>query len=161
MRHRTQWYLVLFGIAALLVSLLVFAFLIARPLQIAWHRSAMEKAYHRMETVRVTEERGGTSLDNRSVEKFEWHRDQLVELGALLRQEYHFRHVLAPTPQSRVLFKSLLDHQGPPVVYWSSPHFPTPTRLHLIVWCWPDDVLDWDAFIETADKPADNSSPLE
>jgi hypothetical protein len=159
-RNRTQWYLVLAGVASLVLAALVLAALSSRPLQIAWHRSEMDNAFSRLKNERIYEN-GSIFLSTRHLEKFERHRDELVRLRALIRREYQFLHVWVPTAQSKNLLGSLLKDEGPPRVYWDSIHPQTKEKLQLTVWCWPNDVPDWETFIKAADKPAEDSSRSE
>src|SRR4029453_10702003 len=144
MRLRSQWTIV--GVLALVLAMVatLLVIVVQKPLRIAWHRSAMERAWRE----------GQSATDpTESYLRFESHLETLVELGALTKQEYRFAHLEVPTPESRHLFKRLLARDCPPVIYFTSVHPKSPEAIVLKVWYEHDFRDDWQEFLKAADTP--------
>jgi hypothetical protein len=89
--------------------------------------------------------------DDRSIEKFEYHRQKLVELGSIAERHYTFQHLLVPTDESKHFARSLLSHQCPSYIDFSSEYPPVPVPMQLTIWCDLPDVGSWNKFFAEHD----------
>jgi len=92
-------------------------------------------------------------VDSEAERVYEHHRARLRELGVLGRRDYHFRHLQAPTAQSKHFFQKLLRGDCPSCIDFSSTCPSSTQPISLTVWCWKADANEWDAFIERHDAP--------
>lgn len=131
---------------------LLVAFLAQTPwLKIHYHewrmRRAWDAAYSRpkIENGLVGFEMGSDFAD------YEYHRGQLVTLGAARELNYTFKHLQVPTPESSHLIQSLLQGECPPSILWESDHPDEPRALAITVWCYAKDVEDWNSYLQARD----------
>lgn len=133
---------VLASIVALMVLLLVLV--VQKPLRIAWHREAMERAWQESQSVAEPTE---------SYLRFESHLEALADLGAVTKQEYRFTYLQTPTQESKHFFRRLLARDCPPHLYFSSVHPKSPEPIVLKLWYEQEFRDDWREFLEACDTP--------
>lgn len=145
------------GTLATLVVLLAGVVLVvrSRTFQIAYHKWQMQRAYDatwgKAPDVQQDGLVGYTVGD--SYERYEHHRQQLVELGHIVRKRYTFEHILATTEESEHLSRKLLTGECPPHIDFVSPYPEEPAPMKLTVWCYPENAKDWDDFVARHDRP--------
>jgi hypothetical protein len=104
-------------------------------LAIAFHEWQMERAYRRDE----------------GYDQYEYHRDRLVGLGAIHRMDYRFGSLRNGTPERRMMFRKMLSRQCPAHIDFVSEVMKHPELVELTIWCRPDDVPEWHAFLKLHD----------
>jgi len=129
-------------VVALMVLLLVIV--VHKPLRIAWHREAMERAWQESQSVAEPTE---------SYLRYESHLEALADLGAVTKQEYRFTNLQVPTPESKHFFRRLLARDCPPHLYFSSVHPKSPEPMVLKLWYEHEFRDEWQEFLEAADTP--------
>lgn len=94
---------------------------------------------------------GLNELENGSdARAYEFHRDRLVELGAVARLEFRFRHLHRRTPEGSDLIRSLYQ-AAPAHIDWQSPVSEVLHPVELTVWCYQGDASAWEAFVADRD----------
>lgn len=93
---------------------------------------------------------------NKSLEKYEFHRQRLRELGAVCYRKYPFRHIRTSTDECRNLNKLLFSPACPRHLDCSYLHssvsIPEDTLpLELEVWCYTEDEAAWDKLVAERD----------
>lgn len=93
---------------------------------------------------------------NKSLEKYEFHRQRLRELGAVCYREYAFQHILTSTIECRHLNKLLFSPTCPNYLDWSYSQWsatnPADSQpLILKVWCYAEDEAAWDKLVAERD----------
>ncbi len=92
--------------------------------------------------------------DEAAWEQFEYHRDQLVELGQFGHVEYTFRNISVRADEARHLLRLMLHKQCPDALYWQSPHPNAPEPLRIDLWCELRLIPEWEAFLKSRDIPS-------
>jgi len=83
---------------------------------------------------------------------YEYHRDRLVDLGAVHRREYVLNHLIRDTPEAKHFITWLLRAPLPPVIDWASPVEPH-QPIELTLWCYPANAPAWDQLIQERNVP--------
>lgn len=86
-----------------------------------------------------------------SNERYEYHRQRLVELGAVNELHYRLRHLRRGTPASQQFARQLVRGNRPHCVDFESRYTNQPEPFELTVWCLPSDVDTWNNFIARCD----------
>jgi hypothetical protein len=149
-RSKTLW------IVALCVALTTAAVLIlsSSRFQIRHHTQAMQRALDETYAAPDTVDNGlvGYTLGE-TYDRYTYHRQRLIELGAVRERNFVFKHLRSPTDQSSHLIKLMLSSNRPEAIDWESPHPSDPEPMQLTVWCFTGDSDAWDAFVEKHDVP--------
>jgi hypothetical protein len=93
-------------------------------------------------------------------EAYEYHRERLVELGAVTKLEHTFRHVMNTPGQHGTFWDEILGKRCPPLIDASSPGPTLPwvddvQPLRLTVWCEHEHADAWRRHIAERDVPHD------
>lgn len=142
-----------------LASVAVAIAIACRPLLIAYHRRAAQSAF--AEGVvppppstqsffkQISRQIFGQRYD--SFERYEAHRDRLVELGALVHRTFVFEHLTCPSPEYRALWRII--HATFSSIHTTSHWSETPEPMVLQVWDTPEMIPKWEAFVREHDVP--------
>ncbi len=141
-----------FGIIAVL--LLAVAVVIARLpwVQIRYHRSRMQHNWNRTfeKPDKIQDGLAGYTLGE-SYERYQYHREELVKLGAVKKLQYTFKHIQVPSLEASHLTKLLLSPERPPCIDFESAYPRDPVPMPLTVWCYPEHAQSWDHFMKMYD----------
>jgi hypothetical protein len=83
--------------------------------------------------------------------QYEYHRQQLVELGDILERHYAFKHLQVPTCESKHFSQLLLSGSCPSHIDFNSAYPNKPESMQLTIWCRPGDANAWDEFVAKHD----------
>ena len=153
-RHRRIRYIV--AALAITTILMIAAFILTPTFQIAYHKHQMRRAWD--QTLAEPDTHGGGLVGytlGDTYDSYEYHRQELVRLGAIRELNYQFRHVHYPSKEASHFFGTLLLTENRPkhIDFMSPQGNEEPKPVRLTVWCYPDDAASWDAFI--ADRDSD------
>lgn len=117
---------------------------------IPYHRWQMERAFISAWTVPPHE---GTlfAVPATEYDRFEYHRDRLVTLGAIRRITLVFKKVQTPTDRSKSILTALQKKKCPEYIDFSSTHPAVPSPLSITIWCEPETAKAWAAFLQARD----------
>lgn len=139
---------------AALIAVVVLTLLIitSTPVQIAYHRWRMERAWNEIFATPSPSEWGAVEYTlGESYDAYVLHRQRLVELGAVCELHYELENVLLRTDVGRHFSKLLLSPGHPPCIDFESPFPSSPEPMRLTVWCYPEDAAAWTAFVADHD----------
>lgn len=137
------------------VALFVLAAIVVNraTILVSYHDWQMGRAHERAYADPIVHPNGLVSLEvDGDFEQYEHHRDCLVDLGALCRIDYEFQQVMAPTPKSRALLSLLRDQKSPAYIDFISTHPRSLKPLQITIWCRPNDLPTWQAFLAAQDR---------
>ena len=143
----------MFAIVAVIVLAIV-AILAWPRLRIAyyeWGFYRARSAYSAPQTIQ--DDFGVVEVPNDVVDRYEYYRRKLVNVGALVERRYQLAHVWLHTPEGDYLSRLLVSGSCPSYVDFESPHSSKREPMELIIWCRPEDATAWDAFIRSHDVP--------
>jgi hypothetical protein len=144
-------YLLFVACAAIAVVVVV----CSSPFQIRYNEWQMRRAwyetYEKLPDVHHDRLAGYTLGE--SAQRYEYHRQRLVALGAVRELHYHFRHVKSGTEASHQLSKLLVRQECPTHIDFESPYTDKPEPMELTVWCFSRDADAWERFIADHDLP--------
>ena len=86
-------------------------------------------------------------------ERYDYHRQKLVNLGAAVERHYRFNHLRVHTEECKHFSRLLLSGPHPDCIDFESPYPDKPEPMSLTVWCNPADASAWDDFIAKHDVP--------
>jgi len=137
---------VAFVVAVLLIS--------SSPFQIRYHEWQMQRAWDAMWAQPDVQHRNlvGKVLGD-DYERYAYHRQQLVRLGAVRELHYKFDHVLIPSDEGRHFHKRLVARDCPPCIDFEADWRGIPQPMTLTVWCYANDAETWDRFVAKHDVP--------
>lgn len=84
-------------------------------------------------------------------ERYEHHRDRLVELGALDHREFVFDHLICPSAEYRALWAII--HANFSSIHTTGCWSETPEPAVLQVWDTPEMIPKWEVFVREHDVP--------
>ena len=149
-RNRRLVYLLLVAGAAIAVVVVVRS----SSVQIRYHEWQMQRAwnetYGKPPDVQHDELAGYTLGE--SHERYQYHRQRLVALGAVRELHYRFGHILSGTEASRQLSELLVSHQCPTHIDFKSPYTDKPEPMELTVWCFLRNADAWETFMAEHDR---------
>ncbi len=124
-----------------------------RTFQIPYHRWQMQRNQERVFGGPKSVPDGIVIIDvpEDALDQYEYHRQRLVELGAVAERRYRLRYIRARTDEGAHFARVLLSDKSPPHIDFASPYPDEPEPMLLTVWCHPRDVAMWDTFIEIHD----------
>jgi len=115
-----------------------------------WRMQASRRAFENQDAENIGGFRALTVNDDHHA--YEYHRDLLVDLGAVHRREYVLSHLIRDTPEATHFIKWLLREPQPPVIDWASPVEPH-QPIAITLWCYPSDAPAWDQLIQERNVP--------
>lgn len=141
--------------ARILIAICTIAFVIgvlvvsSASFQIWYHTWQMNRAWNAQFNKPVSDNGlMGYELD----ERYPYHRQKLVQLGAIRELHYRLNHILVPSSEGGDFHKRLLSNHPPCIDFVADcPAVPEPAEL--TVWCYPGDADAWDQFIAKHDVP--------
>jgi len=152
-RHPVITVGILIGVTALLVCGGVAAFRV-HDIQVHYHRWRMERAHQAYLGAKTIS--GGfvvIQVPNDAVDRYEYHRQKLVELRDIVERQYVLKHLEIPTDESKHFSKLLVSRDCPSHIDFESPYPDKPRLLQVTIWCYPPHVSEWDRFIAEHDVP--------
>jgi hypothetical protein len=114
--------------ALVLILICVIVVIYSNAILVRYHRYQMQQAWQdafARPKVAKTSAGAMTYADDRSYEKFEYHRQKLVELGGIAERHYTFQHLLVHKDESKHFSGLLFSHQSPSYIDFSS-EYPNP-----------------------------------
>ncbi len=145
---RTIYVLAVFGVVAA-------RFIVAsHEIQVGYHKWKMQRSYDSFmaEVVSSPDVSRGVIGDGEYL-VYEYHRQQLVDLGVVSETNYRFKHILNPSAASRHLSKLLFSSRRPDCIDLSLPSLIEPKPLNLTVWCYVKHHAEWEELIAARDIP--------
>ena len=151
----------------LLVGLAIVALLVMlaswKPAAIAYHRRHMMSAFNDMGSDRqgsrfesfwnyISFARRNKSLSLLDYERYEYHRDKLVEWGDLAHREFVLQHIVARSDEAKELWRRL-QLAFPDNIHATSDWPSTPEPMRIDVSGSPGRIAHWDAFVAEHDVP--------
>ncbi len=134
------------------VAVLTVLTITSPPIQIAYHRWQMERAWSDAFAEPDPSVNGEVAYTlGESYKAYERHRQRLVELGAVCELHYVLENVLARTDEGRHFATLWTSFNCPPCIDCTAPFPDAPEPTQLNVWCYPEDVAGWDAFVAEHD----------
>jgi hypothetical protein len=155
MQIASQWRRIV--IVAVVVTIGAAAWLIDwKDVRVRYHDHQMRTAFaEQFENQEVSPD-GLVGFEvGKTTARYEYHRDRLVELGAVIKRHYEFRHLRVSTPESNHFNHVLLKEKPVNAIDWSSKWSPPedPIPMEYTVWCYPQDSATWDAYFAEHDVP--------
>ena len=153
-RHPVMLGGVLVALATLLICGGIVVFNL-RAFQVRYHRWQMQRAWHQAYSAPTTTDDGFVvaHVDGEADERYEYHRQKLLELRDIVKRHYSFRHLRVPTDASEHFSRLLVSGRCPNHIDFSSPYPDQPEPMQLTVWCSPTDAHAWDDFVAEHDIP--------
>ena len=144
--------LIFAALAALLVSGAIIV-INTRPFQVRCHEWQMRRAWHQSYSKPLPPTGDGLVAYElgEANERYEYHRQKLVELGNVAERYYTFRHLQVPTGESEHFSRLLLSGSCPSHIDFLSPYPDEPEAMQLTVWCYTADASAWDDFVAEHD----------
>lgn len=134
----------------------VVAFLMIRSdeIQVGYHKWKMHRSYDSFmaEVVSSRDVSRGMIGDGEYL-VYEYHRQQLVDLGVVSETTYRFNHIQNPSDASRHLSEFLFSPRRPDCIDFSLPSLIEPEPMELTVWCNVEDQSEWETLIAARDIP--------
>lgn len=127
-----------------------------KSVRVKYHDAEMRRAFQEQFQAATVHQDGLVGFEvGEPTARYEYHRDRLVDLGAVIRKHHEFHHLRVSTPESihfnRVLLREkrvdAIDWAGK----WSTPEDPIP--LEYTVWCYPLNSAAWDVYFAEHDVP--------
>lgn len=116
--------------------------------QVMYHDWRMHASRHAFENQDADIIGGFHALSvNDDYHAYEYHRERLVDLGAVHRHDYVLNHLVRDTPEAKHFISWLLCAPQPSVIDWASPAEPH-RPIELKLWCYPADTPAWDQLIQ-------------
>jgi hypothetical protein len=141
--------------AGLLLCILIV--LCWRPLAIRFHHVGMQWAIYEHRSAMSGRHTGLLSrwIDQRHlIDWYEFHRNGLVGLKAMVHRQYRFVHVACPSPEAQWLQDELLAMlRGRYDMLSMSCGRGHGGEYAVNIWMRPDDVADWDAWHASLNRP--------
>ena len=150
-----RWFFVATIIGLLVCGSIVVVYIVVvytPAFRIHYHRWQMARAgQQRFSNPDVTPDGLVSYACGDAYQKYEYHREKLVELGDICRRHYKFKHLFVPTPESKHFSTLLLSGPCPNHIDFSSPYPNKPELMQLTVWCYVMDANAWDDFVAKHD----------
>jgi hypothetical protein len=78
----------------------------------------------------------------------DFHRDQLVSVGAYEEVRHTFSDVESTSPKAKAFVKKLISGECPHYIEWSSPAGKAGSPLEVEILCRPEDTQAWNNFLK-------------
>lgn len=87
------------------------------------------------------------------MERYKFHREELVRLGAFIKKEHVFQHLQVRSPQAKHFLDLITYKKCPPRENIESPYLEPPKPFRCTFWFESDQLEKWDQFIREHDVP--------
>ena len=132
-----------------------------KPAAIAYHRRHMLSAWNDMVNDRRPSQvdlfwqqvilgRRNKSYPALQQERYEYHRNGLVEWGDLAHRHFVLRHIIAPSDEATELWRRLI-RTFPDNIHATSVWPRSPEPMQIDVWDAPSRIAQWEAFVAEHD----------
>lgn len=123
-------------------------------LQVGYHRWKMQRSHDSfMAEVISSRDVSRGIIPDGEYQEYEYHRQQLVDLGVVSETTYHFNHILHPSDASHHLSKLFFSSRSPDCIDLSLPSLVEPQPMEMTVWCYGVDKPEWESLIAARDIP--------
>lgn len=142
------------SIVFVILGAVVAFFIRLDELQVEYHKWKMQRSYDSFmaEAVSSRDVSRGIIPDGEYLD-YEYHRQQLVDLGVVSETTCRFNHILNPNDASRNLSKLLFSSRRPDCIDLSLPSLIEPQPMELSVWCNVENQSEWETLIAARDIP--------
>ena len=141
-RNNRRKYVLLLVSVGILAALLVLAR--TRSFRVAYHKRQMEIAYDATfgGAAASKQHQSENTMGELLYDRYTYHRQRLVELGAVRELRYKLEHILVPSDESRHFIKQRFLPKRPHCIDFTSPHPYKPQPMELTIWCFPEHARD-------------------
>ncbi len=148
-RFNSRWSLIVVLSTAFLLAAVVFCL---PKLQVPYHKWRMLASLEQHNSQQPQISDGFATINvGRARERYEYHRQQLVELGIVIERTYEFQHLVVPSEEAAHFTRFILGSEAPEHLDFSYPYPRRPELIQLTVWCYPELVEAWDDLVRTRD----------
>jgi len=149
-------------ITAAIMLIAVACLTVSRTVRVGYHKWQMELASRSKYTQPIHQVDGAVRIDpGRGYKAYNYHRQELINLGALRELHYSFQNVHVPSEEFSHFSNLLESGKRPPCIDWQTegpvigpdgvPN--RPNWMEVTVCCFPQDAAAWDALVAERDVP--------
>lgn len=95
------------------------------------------------------------------LERFEYHRDELVRLGVIIERNVVLKHIQADSSQERHFYAILYLGRCPRIVDFKDCSTNSDNAMQCRIWFYLEDQRDWNVFIQEHDVPDYNEKFIQ